>query len=131
MLFWALLASGEIAMRKVDGWQTLAAARLKPLTSPPEPEASTTPETPHPNSNTFATPPAGAPAPATHGTGLADRRGKLVDDSRSAGSGKGLRGHGRLYAATERSGRAIVRQPTSTRSMRVPTSHPHATHRPC
>ena len=24
MLFWALLASGQIQMRKVDGWQTLA-----------------------------------------------------------------------------------------------------------
>ena len=24
MLFWALLASGPITMRKVDGWQTLA-----------------------------------------------------------------------------------------------------------
>ena len=24
MLFWALLASGQITMRKVDGWQTLA-----------------------------------------------------------------------------------------------------------
>jgi hypothetical protein len=24
MLFWALLASGQINMRKVDGWQTLA-----------------------------------------------------------------------------------------------------------
>ena len=24
MLFWALLASGHINMRKVDGWQTLA-----------------------------------------------------------------------------------------------------------
>ena len=23
MLFWALLASGQISMRKVDGWQTL------------------------------------------------------------------------------------------------------------
>jgi len=23
MLFWALLASGEITMRKVDGWETL------------------------------------------------------------------------------------------------------------
>ncbi len=23
MLFWALLASGQITMRKVDGWQTL------------------------------------------------------------------------------------------------------------
>ena len=23
MLFWALLASGQIQMRKVDGWQTL------------------------------------------------------------------------------------------------------------
>ena len=25
MLFWALLASGQIVMRKVDGWNTLAA----------------------------------------------------------------------------------------------------------
>jgi putative transposase len=24
MLFWALLASGQIMMRKVDGWQALA-----------------------------------------------------------------------------------------------------------
>jgi putative transposase len=24
MMFWALLASGQISMRKVDGWQTLA-----------------------------------------------------------------------------------------------------------
>jgi transposase-like protein len=27
MLFWALLASGQINMRKVDGWQTLAATQ--------------------------------------------------------------------------------------------------------
>jgi putative transposase len=26
MLFWALLTSGQINMRKVDGWQTLATA---------------------------------------------------------------------------------------------------------
>ena len=31
MLFWALLASGEINMRKVDGWQTLA---TKPIDQP-------------------------------------------------------------------------------------------------
>jgi transposase-like protein len=30
MLFWALLASGQIRMRKVDGWQFLA----KPITEP-------------------------------------------------------------------------------------------------
>ena len=24
MLFWALLASGQIVMRKIDGWDTLA-----------------------------------------------------------------------------------------------------------
>jgi putative transposase len=24
MLFWALMASGQITMRKVDGWQTLS-----------------------------------------------------------------------------------------------------------
>jgi hypothetical protein len=26
MLFWALLASGQITLRKVDGWQSLAQA---------------------------------------------------------------------------------------------------------
>jgi putative transposase len=31
MLFWALLASGQITMRKVDGWQTLA---TKPIDQP-------------------------------------------------------------------------------------------------
>jgi len=31
MLFWALLASGQINTRKVDGWQTLAA---KPIDQP-------------------------------------------------------------------------------------------------
>ena len=35
MLFWALLASGQIVMRKVDGWQTLARSHpTKSLTSP-------------------------------------------------------------------------------------------------
>lgn len=29
MLFWALLASGQINMRKVDGWQTLATKPIK------------------------------------------------------------------------------------------------------
>ena len=29
MLFWALLASGQIALRKVDGWQTLHVAPAK------------------------------------------------------------------------------------------------------
>jgi transposase-like protein len=31
MLFWALLASGQISMRKIDGWQTLA---IKPIDQP-------------------------------------------------------------------------------------------------
>ena len=31
MLLWALLASGQINMRKIDGWQTLAA---KPIDQP-------------------------------------------------------------------------------------------------
>jgi hypothetical protein len=26
MLFWALLASGQITMRKIDGWQSLGQA---------------------------------------------------------------------------------------------------------
>jgi hypothetical protein len=30
MLFWALLASGQISMRKVDGWQTLATKPIDP-----------------------------------------------------------------------------------------------------
>ena len=31
MMFWALLASRQISMRKVDGWRTLAA---KPIDQP-------------------------------------------------------------------------------------------------
>ena len=31
MLFWALLASGQITMRKVDGWQTLAQELTAPV----------------------------------------------------------------------------------------------------
>jgi transposase-like protein len=31
MLFWALLASGQISMRKIDGWHTLA---TKPIDQP-------------------------------------------------------------------------------------------------
>ena len=31
MLFWALLASGQISMRKVDGWKTIA---QKPIAQP-------------------------------------------------------------------------------------------------
>jgi hypothetical protein len=38
MLFWALLASGQISMRKVDGWQTLA---TKPLDQPFDLDTST------------------------------------------------------------------------------------------
>ena len=37
MLFWALLASGQINMRKVDGWQTLQQnSSINQLTSLPE-----------------------------------------------------------------------------------------------
>ncbi len=31
MLFWALLASGQITMRKVNGWQTLGEKLAAPL----------------------------------------------------------------------------------------------------
>ena len=31
MLFWALLASGQITMRKVDGWQTLTEPLVNPV----------------------------------------------------------------------------------------------------
>jgi hypothetical protein len=31
MLFWALLASGQVIMRKVHGWQTLAAVPADPV----------------------------------------------------------------------------------------------------
>ncbi len=30
MLFWALLASGQITMRKVNGWQTLGKTLIAP-----------------------------------------------------------------------------------------------------
>ena len=37
MLFWALLASGQINMRKVDGWQTLSTKPIdQPIDLPPE-----------------------------------------------------------------------------------------------
>jgi putative transposase len=31
MLFWALVASGQVTMRKVDGWQTIAQPAAKPI----------------------------------------------------------------------------------------------------
>ena len=31
MLFWALLASGQIVLRKVDGWATLPTPLAKPI----------------------------------------------------------------------------------------------------
>ena len=34
MLFWALLASGQISMRKVDGWQTLSEKSSASSTQP-------------------------------------------------------------------------------------------------
>ena len=50
MLFWALLASGHITMRKVDGWHTLAE---KPtpylLTEQPDPIASSSGDVANPN----------------------------------------------------------------------------------
>src|SRR5262249_7285793 len=53
MLFWALLASGQINMRKVDGWQTLA---TKPIDQPIDlaacPDTLEMPEIASPNSNT-------------------------------------------------------------------------------
>ena len=37
MLFWALLAAGQITMRKVDGWQTLTHKLADEPTSLPDP----------------------------------------------------------------------------------------------
>jgi hypothetical protein len=34
MLFWALLASGQITLRKVDGWQTLPTPLAEPIAEP-------------------------------------------------------------------------------------------------
>jgi putative transposase len=31
MLFWSLMASGQITMRKVDGWETLAQPIAEPI----------------------------------------------------------------------------------------------------
>jgi putative transposase len=58
MLIWALLASGQINMRKVDGWQTLATKPLNQLTSQPETIPSMNYEpAPHRIPTTFATVP--------------------------------------------------------------------------
>ena len=52
MLFWALLASGQINMRKVDGWQTLATNQsISRLTSQPETIPSYHRRSRHTNSN--------------------------------------------------------------------------------
>ena len=52
MLFWALLASGQITMRKVDGWNSLAEnLPIRSLTSPHDPITSNR-RTPLANSNT-------------------------------------------------------------------------------
>ena len=59
MLFWALMASGQIVMRKVDGWETLLSLSiLKPLTSPPDAAKPHLPGAADRISTTFATPPA-------------------------------------------------------------------------
>jgi transposase-like protein len=53
MLFWALLAAGQITMRKVDGWQTLTDKLAdKPIDSLPNPISSGQPENALSNSNT-------------------------------------------------------------------------------
>src|SRR6266567_1805843 len=52
MLFWALLASGQINMRKVDGWHTLAANLIgQPIALVASNDGLMLPETPPPNSN--------------------------------------------------------------------------------
>ena len=52
MLFWALLASGQINMRKVDGWHTLAANLIgQPIDPAARNDSLMLPEIPPPNSN--------------------------------------------------------------------------------
>ena len=61
MLFWALLASGQITMRKVDGWQSLGQPPANSrLTSPPDPITFTKPDA----SSAIPTQLATAPRPA-------------------------------------------------------------------
>ena len=65
MLFWALLASGQINVRKVDGWQTLAerptiqcidlAARRDNVTPPETTAASISTSTPRHNAGSDRT----------------------------------------------------------------------------
>src|SRR3954468_2770246 len=58
MLFWALLASGQITMRKIDGWQTSPSrSPSRPLTSPPEAVASLRRRRRRPSPTAFATAP--------------------------------------------------------------------------
>jgi hypothetical protein len=53
MLFWALLAAGQITMRKVDGWQTLTHKLVdEPMTSLPNPISLLGRRLPNQNSNT-------------------------------------------------------------------------------
>ena len=57
MLFWALLASGQITMRKVDGWQTLAEKPSDQVTSKHKrhvPRGHTAPERPQIGARRFA-----------------------------------------------------------------------------
>jgi hypothetical protein len=52
MLFWALLASGQTNMRKVDGWQTLATEPIdQPIDLAAWNDSLTLPEIAPPNSN--------------------------------------------------------------------------------
>ena len=52
MLFWALLASGQINMRKVDGWHTLAANLIgQPIDPAARNDSLMLSEIPPPNSN--------------------------------------------------------------------------------
>ena len=53
MLLWALLASGQINMRKVDSWQTLATPpNDQPIDLPARDDNFMSPETAPSNSNT-------------------------------------------------------------------------------
>ena len=65
MLLWALLASGQIQMRKVDGWETLdqliadetldlTAAKLNPLGEAPKPISTTFETQPAPYRQSYA-----------------------------------------------------------------------------
>jgi hypothetical protein len=80
-LFWALLAAGQITMRKVDGWQTLNQKLAAKPIDLPDPVSSSCRRPRHQIPTHFATAPPGRP---DH-RGARAFRGRIAKDGRAGG----------------------------------------------